>query len=162
MGAKTLSEFRTDLTTYALTNRDDLTTAQLTAFVNNAYIDFTTRNQFWGLKVPQSFDFPELKTTDTTRSTVANAAYITAPSRCPHHLHHLGQHERQEVEQHFAWRVCEEDGAGHDGVLRRPDQMGPLRHANLLLPHPRRHQRADDLLPQAPRRDVGRHRCHGY
>jgi len=80
MGAKTLSEFRTDLTTYALTNRDDLTTAQLTAFVNNAYIDFTTRNQFWGLKVPQSFDFPELKTTDTTRSTVANAAYITAPA----------------------------------------------------------------------------------
>lgn len=80
MGAKTLSEFRTDLTTYALTMRDDLTTAQLTAFVNDAYIDFTTRNQFWGLKFPQKFDFPELKVADSTKATVANTAYITTPA----------------------------------------------------------------------------------
>lgn len=84
MGAKTLSEFRTDLTTWALTNRDDLTTAQKTAFVNASYIDFTTRNQFWALKVPQGFDFPELKVADSTKATVANTAYITTPADCIH------------------------------------------------------------------------------
>lgn len=84
MGAKTLSEFRTDLVTYALVNRGDLTTAQKTAFINNAYIDFTTRNQFWGLKVPMGFEFPELKVADSTRATVSDTAYILAPADALH------------------------------------------------------------------------------
>jgi len=82
MGAKTLAEFRSDLVTFPLSNREDLTTAQKSAFINHAYIDFTTRNQFWGLKVPAEFEFPELKTVDPSRATVANSPYISAPSDC--------------------------------------------------------------------------------
>jgi len=84
MGAKTLDEFRTDLVMWALTNRDDLTTAQKTAFVNAGYIDFTTRNRFWALKVPQMFDFPELKVADSTRATVADTPYISTPADALH------------------------------------------------------------------------------
>lgn len=84
MGAKTLSEFETDMVTYALMNRPDLTSAQKAAFINNAYIDFTTRNLFWGLKVPQGFEFPELNVADSTRATVANTAYIQTPSDALH------------------------------------------------------------------------------
>jgi hypothetical protein len=51
-------------------------------WVNAAYKDLTTRNVFWGLRLP--FDFPELKQDCGGTATSDGVAYISTPSDCLH------------------------------------------------------------------------------
>jgi len=52
-------------------------------WVNAAYKELTTRNVFWGVRLP--FDFPELKADNSPGvSTSDGVAYISTPSDCLH------------------------------------------------------------------------------
>lgn len=78
MGAKSFSTFKTDLV-LETGARTDFTTTLQGQYINSALTDFTTRDTFWGLRVPFKFMFPELNTS-TTVSTVEDRAWITAPT----------------------------------------------------------------------------------
>ena len=62
-------------------NRTDLG-SYTDGWINTAYTDFCSRTEFWGLKFPQAFTFPELDVPATPVNTVAGTAYIAAPSDC--------------------------------------------------------------------------------
>lgn len=49
-------------------------------WLNAAYKDLTTKHRLWSLKL--DFEFPELKTSDTSQSTADGTAYINVPSDC--------------------------------------------------------------------------------
>jgi hypothetical protein len=78
VGAKDFSTFKTDLI-IELGSRTDITTTLQGQWVNSAYTDFTTRAQFWGLRVPYKFMFPELNTSAII-NTVGDRAWISVPT----------------------------------------------------------------------------------
>jgi hypothetical protein len=78
LGQKALSVFRSDLL-LELGARTDTTTTQQDQWINAAYTDLTTRDTFWGLRVPFKFAFPELNTS-TTKTTTAYRPYIDVPT----------------------------------------------------------------------------------
>ena len=86
MGNYTLENF-TDYLKFNLGQRTDIA-SYLDNWVNQAYLDLTTKNKFWDLKVPSNFDYPELRTS-TTKSTTAGTAYVTTPTDCLYirHIH---------------------------------------------------------------------------
>lgn len=77
MGDKAFSVFASDLT-YELGNRTDIA-ASVGAWINTAYLEFTTRNQFFGFKFPKYFYFPELETS-ASATTTAGTDYVALPS----------------------------------------------------------------------------------
>jgi hypothetical protein len=80
MGTKTLAGFRADLL-LELGSRTDTTTTQQDQWINASYMDLTTRSNFWGLKVPIKYMFPELNVSSTAY-TQEDRAYIDVPSNC--------------------------------------------------------------------------------
>lgn len=79
MGTYTLANF-TDYLTLELGQRSDVTT-YVANWVNQAYVDFTTRDKFWGLRIPKTFKFPELDSSQPD-VTADGTAYISTPSDC--------------------------------------------------------------------------------
>lgn len=86
MGTYTLANF-TDSLTFELGQRSDVST-YVANWINQAYIDFTTRNKFWQLRFPKNFRFPELDT-DQPDVTIDGTAYVATPTDClyPHTVH---------------------------------------------------------------------------
>jgi hypothetical protein len=83
MGAYTLQNF-TDYLKFELGKRDDLegTPNYLQLWVNAAYRDICTRDRFWGLRVPERFEFAELVVDDNSYATAAHVPYIVSPANC--------------------------------------------------------------------------------
>ena len=84
--AWTYSEMKAHLK-FRMGQRSELATVNTTTnlygvWINAAYKDLTTRNVFWGLKLP--FDFPELKKDCGGTATSDGVAYISTPSDCLH------------------------------------------------------------------------------
>jgi hypothetical protein len=77
MGTYTYQNFQ-DYLKFNLGQRTDIVT-YLGNWVNQAYVDLTTKNKFWDLKMPTNFDFPELRTS-TTATTTAGTPYIVSPT----------------------------------------------------------------------------------
>ena len=79
MGVKTFAAFQSEL----LFNLGRVTDTDLDSYkagwVNTAYLQFCSRNKFWYLKVPKTFNLPELDTS-TTEAGADGDAYITKPS----------------------------------------------------------------------------------
>ena len=80
MGVRLFSQLKADLI-FELGARTDLTAAPSSAgdWINVAYLEFCTRNQFFGFKMPKYFHFPELETS-ATASTVAGQDYVATPT----------------------------------------------------------------------------------
>lgn len=49
-------------------------------WTNDAYLDLTTRNKMWDVRL--DFEFPELKASDISQSTSDGVAYISVPTDC--------------------------------------------------------------------------------
>lgn len=79
MGTYTLENFETYLT-LELGQRGDISTL-VDRWINTAYIDFCTRDKFWGLRIPKKFKFPELDSSQPD-VTADGTAYISTPSDC--------------------------------------------------------------------------------
>jgi len=79
MGTYTYSTFQSNLT-FELHKRDDIS-AYVGNWINAAYLDLTTRDRFWDLKVPQPIVFPELCTSSAS-TTTDGRAYISLPTDC--------------------------------------------------------------------------------
>ena len=80
MGSKALSTFQADLI-LEIGSRTDVTAALQKQWLNSAYLDLTTRDRFWGVRVPFRYMFPELNTSTTTgTTTTAYRPYISVPS----------------------------------------------------------------------------------
>lgn len=79
MGVKTFVEFQSEL----LFNLGRVTDTDLddykAGWINTAYIQFCSKNKFWYLKIPQTFNLPELDTTTTATGNDGDA-YISKPS----------------------------------------------------------------------------------
>ena len=101
MGAKAFSTFKTDLV-LATGSRTDFTDTLQAQYLNSAYTDFTTRDRFWGLRVPFRFMFPELNVS-TTKTTTANRQYIDVPSDLltTHTIHDTSNDKKL---KNIAWR----------------------------------------------------------
>ena len=78
MGTKSFATFQAELLV-ELGNRTDLTSYK-DDWINAAYIDFCTRKEFWGLRFPKNFTFPELDVVGSSINTVDGTAYIAAPT----------------------------------------------------------------------------------
>jgi hypothetical protein len=78
MGVKNYTEFQSEL----LFNLGRVTDTDLDsvkgAWINTAYLQFCSKNKFWYLKVPKTFNLPELDTS-TTVSGADGDTYITRP-----------------------------------------------------------------------------------
>ncbi len=80
MGTMTFAVFQSNLV-FELGNRSALG-SYTDDWINTAYLDLCSRTEFWGLKFPKNFTFPELDVPATPVNTVAGTAYIAAPSDC--------------------------------------------------------------------------------
>lgn len=80
MGTWTFTNFK-DYAKFQCGQRTDLETGTnyYGVWVNAAYIDLTTRNKFWQLRIPKRFYFPELETS-TTKTTTDGTAYVAMPT----------------------------------------------------------------------------------
>jgi len=79
MGDKTFSEFQTELL-FNLGNPSDIDSF-VDDWVNAAYRSLTSRNKFYGLKMPKDFKFPELETSSNT-VTQTGIPYVIKPTNC--------------------------------------------------------------------------------
>ena len=78
MGVKTFAEFQSEL----LFNLGRVTDTDLddykAGWINTAYLQFCSRNKFWYLKVPKTFNLPELDTSSVATGNDGDA-YISKP-----------------------------------------------------------------------------------
>ena len=78
MGVKTFAEFQSEL----LFNLGRVTDTDLddykAGWINTAYLQFCSRNKFWYLKVPKTFNLPELDTSSVATGSDGDA-YISKP-----------------------------------------------------------------------------------
>ncbi len=67
-------------------------------WINTAYRELCSRNKLW--EVNYKFDFPELKTADTSQDTVDGTQYISVPTGC---LYVIGV-EDTENDRYLTWK----------------------------------------------------------
>lgn len=81
MGTYTFSQFKTFAKLHLGNNTEfESPINYYETWVNAAYTQLTTQDKFWGIR--KSFYFPQLETSDTTKSTSDGVAYVTLPTDC--------------------------------------------------------------------------------
>lgn len=82
MGDRTYSEFRNEIR-FNLGNPDisDLSDTKIGEWFNQSYLNFCTKDKFYGVRMPKEFFFPELDD-DTIKTTSDGSPYVAKPAGC--------------------------------------------------------------------------------
>lgn len=80
-GLKTFSEFKDELLLNLGVHDSDVYDSYKGGWINTAYLSFCARHQFYGLRLPRDFRFPELDTT-SAKVTADGISYVQRPSDC--------------------------------------------------------------------------------